>query len=185
MNFDFYLLLYLARKNFFGLGMNKIFLFLSTVPLVLAYILEVFFYALPCNLCLWQRMPFFVIIFLAFINLKFQKKWIFYLILLCFLGNSILAVFNVVVELGWIDAKCAVKASEPSILDGIIPNSPIPCNMPYFQFFDFISIAFLNILYCLFCILIGYLYPKLGIKYNPDYKENYKYLCGKIDNKNT
>lgn len=64
--------------------------FASIAPLIAVYIAQFGFGFAPCELCLWQRKPFFVIISLAVFGLLFAKKPQFQKIIILFCAFAIL-----------------------------------------------------------------------------------------------
>lgn len=127
---------------------------IALLPLLIAYAMEIFWQIMPCNLCLWQRVPFFLICALALMNFKMGNRFLFGLMITLFMVNSGLAVYNFAIEQHWLDASCELKVDN-ELLSEMLPQSMVPCDMPYFQFFGFISIAFANIFYCLLAALLG------------------------------
>lgn len=140
-------------NKIFSINLNWYLLFFSLFPLAFAYFLEIFYYVLPCSLCLLQRIPFALIVLISFINLKCNKRFLLILMICLLITNAGIAFYNTGVELNWFESNCTLNAKH--WYDFFLPKSDIPCNMPYFQFFGFISIAFLNIFYCLFCAIFG------------------------------
>ncbi|MFT4717716.1 MAG: disulfide bond formation protein DsbB [Rickettsiales bacterium] len=143
------------------LSLDKLIFLLSFLPLVAAYIIEYLFGLEPCNLCLYQRIPFFIILFLTlfstffFSRLKF-KNYIVYLIILLFFTNMILALYHVGVEQKFfaLPSSCSgvnlLDESNINELTEIIMNKKaVKCDEPDFEFFG-ITLTTLNALYCLF-----------------------------------
>ena len=92
------------KINIKFIELDKLIFLLSFLPLLIAYVLEYGFGMEPCNLCIYQRIPFFIILFLALFPIFFLKSlkiknYIIYLVLLLILGNMILASYHVGVEL--------------------------------------------------------------------------------------
>ena len=72
---------------------------LSFVTIISVYTIEFFFKIPPCELCVYQRIPYFVILILSILFLKFEKyKFKFPLIFLCFFSTSMMSLFHSLVE---------------------------------------------------------------------------------------
>lgn len=140
-------------NKIFSININIYYLIFALIPLLFAYFLEIFYYVAPCSLCILQRIPFAIIIVISLFNLKYKKKFLSIVVILLFIINSGIAFYNTGVELSWFESNCALNAKH--WYDFLLPKSNVPCNMPYFQFFGFVSIAFLNIIYCLLCAIFG------------------------------
>lgn len=144
----------------------KILIFLlSFIPLISAYIAQYIFLLQPCNLCLYQRIPFFIILFIALLNIfvvkniKYQKYMIFSSILL-FFANAILALYHVAVEkkIFKLPGSCSgddiLNISNINTLTDMIMNkAAVKCDEPAFEIFG-ISMAGMNVAYCLFAIIL-------------------------------
>lgn len=89
-------------KNF---SINKIlllFALFSFCSLSFAYLSQYFFDLKPCILCLYQRIPFFIILIICIFSLFFSKdfvrKIVYFLCLLMFFVNSAIAFYHFGVE---------------------------------------------------------------------------------------
>lgn len=135
--------------------------FSSFLALNIAYISEYFFGLKPCILCLYQRIPFFIILFLSIFALFFVKnnrnlqKNLIFLIILLFFVNSLIAFYHFGVEQGFfeITKKCQGNFSEVHSIKelklSLQESSLAKCDEPQFVLFG-LSMAALNIIYCLF-----------------------------------
>lgn len=138
---------------------------LALIPLIIAYISEYIFGFQPCNLCVYQRMPFFVILFFSSCSIFLAhnvriKKYIFYLLILLFLGNMILALYHVGVEQKLFDLPVSCSGSDilnisniDQLTEMIMQKSAIKCDKPEFEIFG-ISMAMMNAIYCFIAIII-------------------------------
>lgn len=77
--------------------------FTSIAPLIAVYIAEFGFGLAPCELCLWQRKPFFIIIFLTIFALFFAskpklQKTIIILCVMAIFTNFVIAIYHFGVE---------------------------------------------------------------------------------------
>ena len=153
--------------------LNQILFFLiftAIFALSFAYISQYFFGHQPCNLCLYQRKPFFIIIAicsltLAFFKAKKAKKIAIYLSILTLIINAAIAVYHVGVEqkIFKISESCVstIKAEYSSLeeLQTALAQAPVArCDEPTFFFLGF-SMAFWNIFFCLgLAVFTAFLY---------------------------
>lgn len=140
-----------------------IFLFFSSfAALSAAYISQYFFNLQPCLLCLYQRVPFFLVIILSFfsfflLNRKWQNFAIKIAILILFI-NVALAFYHVGVEHKiFLFEKCSdmsTNITDINQLKEYLTNTKaVRCDQPQFVLFK-ISMAGWNLIYCLFIIFI-------------------------------
>jgi len=153
--------------------LNQILFFLifaAIFALSFAYVSQYFFGHQPCNLCLYQRKPFFLIIAicaltLAFFKSKKSKQIAILLSLLTLIINASIAVYHVGVEkkIFKISESCSSTHKEEysslKELETAIMTAPTArCDEPTF-FFLGLSMAVWNIFYCLgLAIFVTFLY---------------------------
>ena len=89
----------LSKKNLF----TGIFL-ISFIALVSAYFIEYILGHQPCNLCLYERIPYFLAILIVLINYKYNKleKYLILSLALIFLIATILSLYHLGIEQGFI-----------------------------------------------------------------------------------
>ena len=89
----------LSKKNLF----TVIFL-ISFIALVSAYFIEYILGHQPCNLCLYERIPYFLAILIVLINYKYNKleKYLVILLAIIFLIATILSLYHLGIEQGFI-----------------------------------------------------------------------------------
>ena len=89
----------LSKKNLF----TGIFL-ISFIALVSAYFIEYILGHQPCNLCLYERIPYFLAILITLINYKYNKleKYLILLLAIIFLIATILSLYHLGIEQGFI-----------------------------------------------------------------------------------
>ena len=145
----------------------------SILALVLVYISQYFFGLLPCQLCFWQRKPFFAIIilsmlFLSIPQLKKYQNWGIKIVVLLLLVNSFIAFYHFGVEQKWFlglesCSSFALDANNIEELRLALENTKaVRCDIPQFVFLG-LSMAGWNFIYCLFlaCFTIFALLIKL------------------------
>ena len=125
------------------------------------YIIEFSFNIPPCKLCLYQRIPYFLIIFLSFFSLVLQ--WKDYSILantVLFLTSALISLFHSLVERGFIEFEIGCTSSNKNFsnieeLRNYLNEVPlVKCDEIIFSFFGF-SFANMNFIISLFFIFIS------------------------------
>src|SRR3990167_8373368 len=98
----------------------------SVLALSGAYISQYFFGMQPCQLCFWQRKPFWIIIVLASIflvipNLKKYQNWAIRIAVLLLLINSGIAFYHTGVEQKWFKGldSCSSISKQPTSLEDL------------------------------------------------------------------
>jgi disulfide bond formation protein DsbB len=149
----------------FKIKIDIIIFLLALIPLIIAYISEYIFGLNPCNLCIYQRIPFFSILFLSLCSIFFIhnikiKKYIFYLLILLFLGNMILGLYHVGIEQKLFDLPTSCSGLDllnmsniEQLTEMIMQKSAVKCDDPAFEIFG-ISMAMMNVIYCFIAIII-------------------------------
>ena len=89
----------LSKKNLF----TGIFL-ISFIALVSAYFIEYILGHQPCNLCVYERIPYFLAILIVLINYKYNKleKYLILSLAIIFLIATILSLYHLGIEEGFI-----------------------------------------------------------------------------------
>ena len=89
----------LSKKNLF----TGIFL-ISFIALISAYFIEYILGHQPCNLCVYERIPYFLAILIVLINYKYDKleKYLILLLAIIFLIATILSLYHLGIEQGFI-----------------------------------------------------------------------------------
>ena len=89
----------LSKKNLF----TGIFL-ISFIALISAYFIEYILGHQPCNLCVYERIPYFLAILIVLINYKYNKleKYLILSLAIIFLIATILSLYHLGIEQGFI-----------------------------------------------------------------------------------
>lgn len=142
---------------------------LSVFALSAALISQYGFGMHPCYLCLWQRVPYAVVILLSVLGVVATKQmgvqYGAFNILLCgvaFLINSGIAFFHVGVEQQWWSSGCSVPdlstLSAEEMIIAIQTAPTVSCSDIPFELFG-ISMAGYNVLICLalgvYCLIVA------------------------------
>lgn len=137
-------------------GAPYVMLFFSAVALSAAYISQYFFGLNPCVLCVYQRIPYWIIIAITSLTILFDRKnkYVKVLIILClllFVADASIAAFHVGVEYKWWEGtdSCGTKIQPKNVeeLKEMLMKAPVSrCDEPAFLFLN-ISMAGWNFLY--------------------------------------
>ena len=147
-------------KNSKNLFIKFIFL-VSIIALVSAFFIEYILGHQPCNLCILERIPYLLAIILVLLNYKFIqfKKFFVLLLTIIFLAGTILSLYHLGIEQGFIEESlvCDLKSgsnllSKEEILKQLQEKS-INCKDVTFKIFG-LSLTSYNILISLL-ITIG------------------------------
>ena len=147
-------------KNSKNLFIKFIFL-VSIIALVSAFFIEYILGHQPCNLCILERIPYLLAIILVLLNYKFIQFEKFFVLLLAiiFLAETILSLYHLGIEQGFIEESlvCDLKSgsnllSKEEILKQLQEKS-ISCKDVTFKIFG-LSLTSYNILISLL-ITIG------------------------------
>ena len=90
----------LSKKKLF-----LIILLISFIALISAYFIEYVLGYQPCNLCLYERVPYFLAILILLVNFKFKKleKHFIFLLIIIFFIATLLSLYHLGIELGLIE----------------------------------------------------------------------------------
>ena len=147
-------------KNSKNLFIKFIFL-VSIIALVSAFFIEYILGHQPCNLCILERIPYLLAIILVLLNYKFTqfKKFFVLLLAIIFLAGTILSLYHLGIEQGFIQESlvCDLKSgsnllSKEEILKQLQEKS-VSCKDVTFKIFG-LSLTSYNILISLL-ITIG------------------------------
>ena len=139
-------------KNSKDLLIKFIFLF-SIIALVSAFFIEYILGYQPCNLCILERIPYLLAIIVVLLNYKFIQFEKFFILLLTiiFLAGTILSLYHLGIEQGFIEESlvCDLKSgsnllSKEEILKQLHEKS-ISCKDVTFKIFG-LSLTSYNIL---------------------------------------
>ena len=137
---------------------------LCLLTIVSAYIVEIFAKVPPCKLCIYQRIPYLIIIFLGFAFLIFKKEIIFlYLSLLIFFINFFISIFHSLVERGFVNysSSCTSNNNNFEDIDSLrqsLENTPIAkCDEIIFSVMG-LSLANINLIVLTLLIIINILF---------------------------
>ena len=141
-------------------NLNKILfliLLILSISIFSAYFIEYVLGHKPCKLCIYQRYPYFISIFLIF-NILIFKKYIKLSLLglmLVSLFGSVIAFYHVGIEQGFIDESvvCNVKNFDQNLtkdeLFKALGENTISCKTVTFRVFG-LSLATINTIFSLF-----------------------------------
>ena len=139
----------------------KFIFFVSIIALVSAFFIEYILGHQPCNLCVLERIPYFLAIVIVLFNFKFiQFEKIFILLLtIIFLAGTILSLYHLGIEQGFIEESlvCDLKSgsnllSKEEILKQLQEKS-VSCKDVTFKIFG-LSLTSYNILISLIITIV-------------------------------
>ena len=139
----------------------KLIFAISFVSIISAYFIEYVLGHQPCNLCLIERIPYVISIFLIIIYYKFKKneKFIVLLLTLVFVFSFFISVYHFGIEQGFFEEStvCSIKdntdiLSKEELLK-VLNEKSISCKDVTFRFFG-LSLTSINIIISLIIILI-------------------------------
>ena len=143
----------------FNLSKKKLFtgvFLISFIALISAYFIEYILGHQPCNLCLYERIPYFLAILIVLINYKYNKleKYLILSLAIIFLIATILSLYHLGIEQGFIQESllCDLKkganiVDKDEILKQLQQKS-ISCKDVTFKIFG-LSLTSFNIIICL------------------------------------
>jgi len=131
------------------------------VSILSAYFIEYILGYQPCNLCLIERAPYGLSVFLIILNYIFRKneQFIILLLILLFVFSSIISTYHFGIEQGFFEesAVCGLNnTSEIISKDEILKqlqSKTISCKDVTFRIFGF-SLTTINIIISLFILII-------------------------------
>ena len=152
---------------------NKKFLFLLltfiSLIIISAFVIEYQLGHKPCSLCIYERIPYFISIFLILkilLNTNYQKITLFILFLV-FLVSAILGFYHFGIEQGFFSESliCATgniseNLSKEELLE-LLESNPISCKDISFKMLGF-SLATIN---TIFSIILSVIFIRLFINY--------------------
>ena len=160
----FYLLTKNNRKYLMKLIEKYYFLIVfiaSSCILISAYILEFFFNHPPCNLCEYQRVPYFLLLLISLVSVKIKKIQLKFVALICFISSLIISGFHSLVErkLVEFDIGCTSTGSDIDNIEDLrnfLEQTPlIRCDEISFSILG-LSLANLNFVISALLIMITY-----------------------------
>ena len=156
----------LSKKNLF-IGIFLI----SFIALVSAYLIEYVLGHQPCNLCLYERIPYFLAILTVLINYKYNKleKYLILSLAIIFIIATILSLYHLGIEQGFIQEsllcdlnKGANIVNKDEILKQLQKKS-ISCKDVTFKMFGLSLTSYniiINLILALYLTKIYFAYEK-------------------------
>ena len=123
----------------------------------------------PCRLCIYERLPYIISVFLITIIIFFKKheKILLLILLLIFIGSTILAFYHFGIEQGYFDELVSCKnnnisddLSKEKILELLNENN-VSCKEVSFKILG-LSLATIN---TIFSFILSVIFTKLFINY--------------------
>ena len=151
---------------------NKFLIFLLcfiSLSLIFAYVIQYVLGHQPCRLCIYERLPYIISVFLITIIIFFKKheKILLLILLLIFIGSTILAFYHFGIEQGYFDELVSCKnnnisddLSKEKILELLNENN-VSCKEVSFKILG-LSLATIN---TIFSFILSVIFTKLFINY--------------------
>tara|TARA_B100001109_G_C18759311_1_gene425283 strand:+ start:227 stop:697 length:471 start_codon:yes stop_codon:yes gene_type:complete len=142
------------KKIFYGVC------FFSIISTLFAFYLQYVLGHAPCKLCIYQRVPYYLIIAIGLINLLFDKylKFSLLLISILLLSELLISGYHTLSTFGFIDYTGCESATLPSdinqLKEALLSDSlVVTCSNANLKFFS-IPLSFYNTLFSAFFLLI-------------------------------
>ena len=138
---------------------------LSIITLISAIYIEYVLNAKPCKLCLYQRYPYIVAIFVSFFGYyKYNNKSILYILAIVFFVSLIISGYHMGIEKGiFSDFSGCISINTDTLTKEDLLNNlneiPGNCKDVYFTVFG-LSLATLNVIISLIIVVISILLIK-------------------------
>ena len=139
----------------------KLVFLISLISIISAYSIEYILGHQPCNLCLIERIPYGLSMFLIILNFVFHKnlKFIILLLIIIFAFSIVLSVYHFGIEQNWFNESpiCGLKSTSEIIskeeLLKQLQKKTISCKDVTFKIFGF-SLTSINIIISLFLTIL-------------------------------
>ena len=144
---------------------------ISFIALVSAYFIEYVLSYQPCNLCLYERIPYFLAILIVLINYKYNKleKYLILLLTIIFLIATVLSLYHLGIEQGFIqesllcDLEKGANILEKDEILKQLQQKNISCKNVTFKIFGLSLTSYniiINLVLTLYLIKIYFGYEK-------------------------
>ncbi|UWI83038.1 disulfide bond formation protein B [Wolbachia endosymbiont of Howardula sp.] len=137
---------------------NILFLFSSIISLITAYIIEYIFNILPCTLCIYQRMIYYIVLSLSILYIIKNYQVFIYIIYCVYFIGVLISFYHIGIESYWFHNivgctdQLADNLSIEQIRENFFQNTySISCNSANYIFN--ISLATWNFIYLLIILL--------------------------------
>ena len=134
--------------------------FFSIVSILFAFYLQYILGHAPCKLCIYQRVPYYLIIAIGLINLLFNKylKFSLFLISIVLLSELLISGYHTLSTFGFVEYTGCESATLPSdinqLKEALLNDSlVVNCSNANLKFFG-IPLSFYNTLFSAFFLLI-------------------------------
>jgi disulfide bond formation protein DsbB len=147
--------------NFKIISHLKLIFLISFIAIFIAYYSEYILGHQPCNLCLIERIPYFLSLVVIFLNLKFKKneKSFILLLLIIFIFSLMISIYHFGIEQGFFQESfmCNVKdtaniTTKEELLEDL-QKITISCKDVTFKVFGF-SLTTINIFISLLLVIL-------------------------------
>ncbi|MDB1135063.1 disulfide bond formation protein B [Candidatus Anaplasma sp. TIGMIC] len=138
----------------------------SAVALVIAYVSQLGFGLVPCKLCLYERIPYFVSIVPALIMVLKGYRSMFYVVTASYLVGALISGYHAGLEYGWFSdfLHCAgdvkLGASLEDVRSSLLSKEEVvSCKVPSLVFLG-LSLSGWNAVYIILCLFIAFCFAR-------------------------
>ena len=144
------------RKNFY-----LIILLISVTSILLALYVEFVLEYKPCKLCIYQRIPYLVAIFMSFIGFNYYKNDnILIILIIIFTLSAIISGYHFGIENSFFDelSSCTINSLDllrkEELIEFLGKNMPVDCKNATFQILG-LSLAAINAILSILIVVIS------------------------------
>ena len=150
------MILFPNRKKFY-----LIILFISLISIISALYIEYILQYEPCNLCIYQRLPYLAAIFISFIGYNYSTNdKILIIIIMIFAISTIISGYHFGIENNLIEeiSSCTNDSLDISnkskLLESLSKSMPVDCKDATFKIFGF-SLAAINTILSILIVIFS------------------------------
>ena len=144
----------------------KLIFLISIIALVSAFFIEYILGHQPCNLCVLERIPYFLAIIVVLLNYKFIQfeKFFILLLIIIFFAGTILSLYHLGIEQGFIEESlvCDLKSGSNLLSKGEIlkqlQEKSVSCKDVTFKIFGLLLTSYNILISLLITIGAGKIY---------------------------
>lgn len=143
----------------FSKKVQLVFFLSSVLALAFVYLLQFVFGIIPCKLCLYERIPYFVVMILSLFSLLRTYKIVIYIMFFSYSISVIISFYHIGLELHWFSDilgcvrnfdTLSFNAIKSSLLDSSYVTT---CDRPHILLG--LSIAQWNLIYSVFWLIVN------------------------------
>lgn len=143
----------------FSKKVQLVFFLSSVLALASVYLLQFVFGIIPCKLCLYERIPYFVVMILSLFSLLRTYKIVIYIMFFSYFIGAVISFYHIGLELHWFSDILGCTRNFDTLSFNTIKSSLLDssyvatCDRPYILLG--LSIAQWNLIYSVFLLIIN------------------------------